>query len=48
MNKLKNEIATYINSWEECNRCKDMYKFSRLTCYNDDTLVCDKCGQEDM
>ena len=48
MKKLNNEITTFINSWEECSKCKDMCKFSRLTCNNDDTLICDECVEEDI
>ena len=46
MNNLNNEIAMFINSWEECSRCNYMYKFSRLTCCNDNTFVCDECIEE--
>ena len=48
MNKLKDEIINYINDWKECSKCYNMCKFSRLTCNNDDTLICDDCVEEDI
>ena len=47
MNNLKSEIITYINSWEECNKCGYMCKLSRLVYNNNDTLICDECNLEE-
>ena len=48
MKHLKDEITNYMNDWEECSKCYDMFKFSRLTCTNEDTLICDECVEEDI
>mgnify|MGYP001206127983 CR=1 FL=1 len=48
MIKIDSTIDEYLGDWYECSKCDYMCKLSNLTCYNDDTLLCNDCVEEEM
>ena len=48
MIKIDSTIDEYLGDWYECSKCDYMCKLSNLTCYNDDTLLCNDCVEEEI